>query len=257
MAPRLLTLAQWTGPDSWRSTLPHSCASHVFVWITRGQGRCLLAGRRQGLGVHTALAIPAGSLFALHPTGPLFGLTCLLPASGPSLLPDEPQLLRIADQKMQNELTALLEAMQREQNETRPFMPDALTAQGELLTVWLRRALVAEGEEEVITAGQRLVDAYCALVERDHNLGLPMQDYARRLGVTPTHLTRVCKAKCGMTALEILNGRVLYAARDMLERTPLPAKHIAARLGFNSAAYFSRFIQNHTGRPPRALRTAA
>ncbi|MEM9844925.1 MAG: AraC family transcriptional regulator, partial [Pseudomonadota bacterium] len=136
-------------------------------------------------------------------------------------------------------------------------MKDAMTAQGELLTVWLRRAMVAEETPAAPSASQRLVDAFCALVERDYTLGLPMQEYARRLGVTPTHLTRVCKATTGMTALEILTGRVLYAARDMLETTRLPANQIAARLGFRSAAYFSRFIHNHTGHPPRALRKAA
>lgn len=261
MAPRLLTLAQWTRSTPWRATLPHSCADHAFVWMTRGQGRCLIAGRRRGIGVHTALVLPAGSLFALQPASQnaaqSFGLVCLLPARGPALMPDEPQLLRIAEQRAQTDLTILLEAMQREQNEAKHFTDEALTAQGELLTVWLRRAMIADAGDEAPTASQRLVDAYCALVERDHSLGLPMQDYARRLGVTPTHLTRVCKAMTGMTALEILNGRVLYAARDLLETTRWPAKHIAARLGFRSAAYFSRFIHNHTGHAPRALRRAA
>ncbi|MEM6577548.1 MAG: AraC family transcriptional regulator [Pseudomonadota bacterium] len=261
MAPRLLTLAQWTRSTPWRATLPHSCEEHAFLWLTRGQGRCLIAGRRRGIGVHTALVIPAGSLFSLQPSSQngaqSFGLVCLLPKGGPTLMPDEPQLLRITEQRAQSDLTMLFEAMQREQNEARPFTGDAMSAQGELLTVWLKRAMVEETDPETPTASQRLVDAYCALVERDYTRGLPMQDYARRLGVTPTHLTRVCKATTGMTALEILTGRVLYAARDMLETTRLPAKQIAARLGFRSAAYFSRFIHNHTGHAPRALRQAA
>lgn len=261
MAPRLMTLAQWTRSTPWRATLPHSCEDQAFLWMTRGQGRCLIAGRRRGIGVHTALSIPAGSLFALQPSSQnsaqSFGLVCLLPARGPVFLPDEPHLLRITDQRAQTDMTQLLETMQREQNEAKPFMKDALTAQGELLTVWLRRAMVAEENVTPPTASQRLVDAYCALVERDHIHGLSMQDYARRLGVTPTHLTRVCKATTGMTALEILTGRVLYAARDLLETTRLPANQIAARLGFRSAAYFSRFIHNHTGHAPRALRKVA
>lgn len=261
MAPRLMTLAQWTRSTPWRATLPHSCPDHAFLWLTRGQGRCLVAGRRRGLGVHSALVIPAGSLFALQPAtqngAQSFGLVCLMPAGGPALLPDEPQLLRITDQRAQSDLTLLFETMQREQNEEKPFMGDALTAQGELLTVWLRRAMVADTETALPSASQRLVDAFCALVERDYARGLPMQEYARRLGVTPTHLTRVSKALTGMTALEILTGRVLYAARDMLETTRMPAKQIAALLGFRSAAYFSRFIHHHTGHAPRALRQAA
>jgi AraC family transcriptional activator of pobA len=81
-----------------------------------------------------------------------------------------------------------------------------------------------------------------------------MQDYARTLGVTPTHLTRTCKTCSGMTASDLLTRRLLHAARDLLETTNHPANRIAATLGFRSAAYFSRFVLHHTGQTPTALR---
>ena len=59
--PRIMTLAQWAGPARWQSELPHSRETHAFVWVTRGQGRCLLEGLRRGVGVHNALVIPAGT----------------------------------------------------------------------------------------------------------------------------------------------------------------------------------------------------
>ena len=57
-----------------------------------------------------------------------------------------------------------------------------------------------------------------------------------------------------MTAAELLVRRKLHAARVMLEDTDTAVQTIAAGLGFGSAAYFSRFIQHHTGRTPTALR---
>lgn len=256
--PELLTLAQWTGPGAWRATLPHSDPYHVFLWVTRGQGRCLIGGRRRGLAVHTALVLPAGSLFALDPGAQSFGLACRIPPGSGLLMPDEAVLLRVRDSRAQADLTTLLETMQREQNEARDFMDEALTAHAQLLTVWLRRTMINTPDGATApTAAHRLVEAYGALIERDYRTGKSMQDLARTLGVTPTHLTRVCKSTAGLTASAMLTGRTLHAARDLLETTRLPANQVAADLGFNSAAYFSRFILRHTGKSPSELRRSA
>jgi len=256
--PRLLTLAQWAGNANWTLELQHSDPMHACVWLTRGQGRCVIEGQRRGLGVHTALVLPAGTLFSLEMNKQNFGLVCLVPAHGPLLLPDEPVLLRIREVQAQAELTAILDAMQREQNTNRPFLDEALIAQGALLTVWLRRAMIEAGQDiSKPTASQRLVRAYCALIERDYASGKPMAEYARALGVTPTHLTRVCRSCAGQTAAALLTERSLHAARSALEHGTRPINQIAAELGFNSAAYFSRFVLHHTGLTPSALRKRA
>jgi len=203
--------------------------------------------------------LPAHTLFALEPGAQNCGLVCRIPPQSGLLLPDQPMLLRVRDPRAQAEMTTLLETMQREQNEARPFVDEAMRAHAALLTVWLRRVIMAKDTDtgESKTASHRLVDAYAALIERDFRSGASMQDMAKQLGVTPTHLTRVCNATAGMTAAKMLTGRILYAARDLLETTDRPANHIAAELGFGSAAYFSRFILNHTGKTPSDLRKSA
>lgn len=254
-APRLLTLAQWSGGAPWSLELVHSREEHALIWQTRGQGRCVIDGLRRGLAVHTALAIPAGALFSLELGAQNFGLVCLIPPQSGLLLPDIPTLLRIRDVQAQTELTAILEAMQREQNAARRFADEALRAQGALLTVWLRRAMIAhDAETKRPSAGERLLRAYMSLIARDFATGKPMADYARALGVTPTHLTRCCKHHAGRTAADLLTERVLHGARWALERGDRPVAQVAASLGFNSAGYFSRFVQHHTGLTPSALR---
>lgn len=256
---QIMTITQWTGTgnSAWRAELPHSSTKHALIWITKGQGRVLVDGVRRGLTVHSALVVPAGTLFSLDLGKQTFGTVCTIPAGGPMLMPDEPTLLRIRDVLAQADLTALLEAMQREQNAARPFMDEAMNAHAALLTVWLRRAIIDHAEDPVEpTAAQRLVMGYAALIERDYMTGQPMAEYARTLGVTPTHLTRACHAAAGMTASDMLTGRIVYAVRDLLETTDHPANRVASMLGFTSAAYFSRFVLQHTGRTPTALRRA-
>ena len=106
------------------------------------------------------------------------------------------------------------------------------------------------------SAAQRLAMAYCALIERDYTTGKPMSAYARTLGVTPTHLTRACRSSAGLTASELLTGRIVHAVRELLETTDHPANRVASMLGFRSAAYFSRFVLQHTGQTPTGLRKA-
>lgn len=252
--PRLMTLAQWAGGADWRANLPHSCADHALIWITRGQGIALVEGLRRGLGVHNALAIPVGTLFALDLGRQGFGHVCLIPPDCGLLMPDQPQHLRIRDVQAQTELTALFEAMSREQNADRPFTDEALHALGAQMTVWLRRAMIAHDPTTQDNAAERLVNAYASLIERDHASTRSMADHARTLGVTPTHLSRVCRQCSGLTAAELLTRRCLHAARDRLEQDSAPIRQVAADLGFGSAAYFSRFILHHTGLSPSDLR---
>ena len=227
---------------------------HALIWITRGQARATVEGLRRGIGVHNVMAIPANTMFSFEPGPQCFGLVCLIPQYGPVLMPDRPQHLRIREVHAQMELTALLDAMQRESNQARPFNDEALNAHAILMTVWVRRAMIDHEIEKKPTAAQRLVMAYSAMIEQDYRSGKPMADYARDLGVTPTHLTRTCKQCSGMTAADLLTQRSLHAARDMLETSGDSIRHVAVQLGFTSAAYFSRFILHHTGHSPSKLR---
>ncbi|MFD0857962.1 AraC family transcriptional regulator [Roseovarius aquimarinus] len=256
-APQILTFAQWSRGAPWRLGLPHSQPRHALIWVTRGQTRANLGGLRRGIGAHNALAIPAGTLFSLEVNPACYGQVCLIAPGGPALMPDTPELLRIRDGQSQGELTALLDAMTRESSAGRPFAGEARHALAIMVTVWLRRALIEQEAPPRPTAAQRLTTAYAALVEQDFATGQPMAAYARDLGVTPTHLTRSCKAACGLTAADLLVQRVLHRAREMLEDGDDAVRHVAAQLGFGSAAYFSRFIAHHTKLSPSELRRRA
>jgi len=253
-APQLMTLAQWARGAPWRLNLPHSQPRHALIWVTRGQARATVGGLRRGIGAHNALALPAGTLFSLDIGPACYGQVCLIAPGGPALMPDQPEHLRIREVQQQAELTSLLDAMTREASQGRPFADEAAQAQAILITVWLRRALIEQEIPPRPTAAQRLIMAYASLVEQNHRAGQPMASYARDLGVTPTHLTRSCKICCGLTAADLLVQRTLHAAREMLEDGDDAIRHVAAQLGFSSAAYFSRFIAQHTRVSPSELR---
>jgi len=133
-----------------------------------------------------------------------------------------------------------------------------MSAYAELAAIWIWRQMAAPTSDPVIgeSASRRLSRAYGARLVNAFDSGASMADHAAALGVTPTHLTRVCRAETGKTAAALLTERLLHAARTELLGSDVPVQDIARNLGFGSAAYFTRFIQQHTGRAPTALRRA-
>lgn len=254
----ILTLGQLSRGQDWRLQLAHDLAVHQLIWITRGQGRVLLEGRRRGIGAHNALFIPANTLFAIDLGRQSIGHVVMIPEGTPLRLPKIPRHLRIRDVEAQTELTQLTEATLREDQNPRPLRSDALEAHAALLSVWLRRQILHdEHVPDKINAAARLSKRYCELMPLRYRSGDRVATYADALEVTPTHLTRAVKAATGKTAADLLTERVLYEARRLLQETKEPAQNIARHLGFGSPAYFTRFIRQHTGAPPSQHRDAS
>ncbi len=254
---QIMTLAQLSQGKDWRMSLLHDRPSHLLIWITRGQGLLQLDGQRRGLGAHNAVFIPARSLFALDLGRQGFGQVVVIPDGTPLRLPQSPRHLRIRDVQVQTELTGMIEAAQREQQAPRPLSNDALEAHVALMSVWLRRQIMQDEHiPDRRNAGARLSARFCQMVSERFATGAPMATYAEVLDVTPTHLTRAVKAATGKTAADILTERVVFEARDLLATTDHSAQSIARHLGFGSAAYFTRFVQQHTGFAPSKLRPA-
>lgn len=254
---RLVTLSQLAQGGPWELELAHDRPYGMLIWVTRGQGVALLDGQRSGVGLHNALYIPAHHLISLDLGRQGYGQALLIPPGSGIVWPDNLYHLRIREVGAQSEMTALFEAMGREQSAARPLCQSAIDAHGALMAIWLRRQLGTAPPPAPDTAARRLVHAYCnRLCGPNASLGT-MAAHAQALDVTPTHLTRVCRAETGKTAATLLTERQLHAARNLLIATDVAVQDIARHLGFGSAAYFTRFIQRHSGQTPSALRRSA
>jgi AraC-like DNA-binding protein len=253
---RISSLQRMAQGGKWRVEAMRSYSRPLLLWFTRGQGRITVSGVTRGYGPHNAVFIPAGTMHGFDMLGHVFGHAIFFPRGVDLGLPSEPVHLRLRDGAVQAEITALVDAMERELNRGQPGMDRALYHHAGLIAVWLeRQAASAEHSAPARPkAANRLAEAYTALVERDFRSGKGVADYAAALGVTPTHLSRVCNETCGRPALGLLQDRVLFEARQLLRETDRPVKDIAQSLGFTSAAYFTRAFQARTGMTPSAFR---
>ena len=254
---QVMTLAQLSHGGLWQLEQLHRRDHHLFLWITRGQGRLLLHGLRRGFGAHNAIFVPAGKLVAMEVGRHIQGQALIVPNDGRVQLPDRTQQLRLQDGLAQAELTGLFDHLRRELHEHRPLMNEALNSFASLVSIWLRRQMQFQEPPPLASAAERIVRRFCDLLSEGFQSGRPMQDYAEDLGITPTHLTRVSRQCAGLTAADMLSQVVQHEARMMLTRTDLPINEIADQLGFGSAAYFTRFSQQHFGAAPSQIRKAA
>ena len=82
----------------------------------------------------------------------------------------------------------------------------------------------------------------------------PVAAYAKALGVSESALRHACAGVAGNSPAAMLDERALLEARRLLLYSNLSVGEIAFALGFEDAAYFSRFFSRHVGQPPSGWR---
>ncbi len=112
------------------------------------------------------------------------------------------------------------------------------------------------------SAAQRIVELFLNMLDSQFShfnntscieLIKPVQ-YAEKLCIHVNHLNRVVKKITGKTTTEIITGRMIEKAKELLNTTDLSIYEIADRLGFGEVASFSKFFRIHTGICPKVYR---
>ena len=252
---RMTPIPRLAAGGRWRVEAMRSYTSHLLLWFTRGQGRITVGGTTRGYGAHNAVFIPSGVMHGFEVSTQVFGTAVFIPRDLGSTLPLQPIHLRIRDAGPQSEITGVLDSLQRELDGTLPERIRAIHHHTGLLNVWLnRQILLHSSDSQAPDASARLTSRFTEMIEAQYHSGMNVSDYAKALGVTPTHLSRVCNQACGRPASTLLNDRVIFEARRLLSETKSPIQQVATELGFTSPAYFTRAFQHHTGLTPSAFR---
>jgi len=101
---------------------------------------------------------------------------------------------------------------------------------------------------------RQLVARFRAAIESGFRGNRSIPDYAKGLQVSESSLRNACLKSTGQPPIHLVHARVLLEAKRQLYYTARPVSEIAYELGFDDAAYFTRFFTRRAGISPRAFR---
>ncbi len=114
----------------------------------------------------------------------------------------------------------------------------------------VRRAESSSGSVGRSVTAQKIKE----LIDSTNGFNITLEDIAKQLFFTKTHIIRVFREEYQITPYEYILARKLRLAKDLLINTSLPVSEIAAYLNFCDAHYFTNFFRSRTGKTPREYR---
>ncbi|MBO9516190.1 MAG: helix-turn-helix domain-containing protein [Variovorax sp.] len=239
---------------------------HQFQLLTEGAMVGVLDGERHALRAPAAVMVAPGVVHSFVYDVDSTGVQVTVPSDAlASLSAHAPEIAARLQGNLVLDLSALpadaADCAQRfamlgdEFNARRAGRAEALQSHVTLLALWfLRHAEATTGSGRRQALRDTLVRRYRTLVELHFTEHQPLAFYAEALGVTPDHLSRVCRAVGSVSALDLLHERVALEAKRVLAHTGATVAEVAAQLGFEDVGYFSRFFKKVTGMAPSAYR---
>lgn len=153
-------------------------------------------------------------------------------------------------------LTQLKEKIQTEIYTEAPEKLFALKIYFELLYLELYREQVKSTSEAFRSNNRNLVyfQQFQESIRQHAQHLLSIKDFASALGITHTHLNRVCHHVAGKPALQVVQDFTLNEAKKYLLNTSYSISEVAYFLNFNDPAYFSRLFKKQVGVCPGEFR---
>jgi AraC family transcriptional regulator, transcriptional activator of pobA len=252
--------------------LPHVHDAFVQVlYLTAGSVEVLLNDARCTAHAPCLLVIPAQSVHGFHFSRDVEGPVVtaaqrFLESLAGLAMPELPPLIRrpavIPLQEQHRHAEVLMPLFLAIERESRTHALGQVAAGMSLLTaLMVQIARISQSVELPRLSGSSRkamqIEKFHALVDARFRTRVPMDAYASELGVTAGQLSRLCREVLGMSALDVVNARILHEAQRDLVYTSSTVKQLAASLGFEDEAYFGRFFRKHSGLSPREFRAKA
>lgn len=94
----------------------------------------------------------------------------------------------------------------------------------------------------------------CRYIKSHLEEDLSREEIAAHVGLSPEYVSRLFKQETGVNLVSYLQTVRLSTACDWLTHSGLSISEIAARLGYDNFAYFSKIFKKYTGLTPSAYR---
>jgi len=256
---------------NWRIRTHRHHDLHQFFWIEAGGGCAQIEGMNYDLSSQCAIIIPPFTIHSFTFEPETTGFVASLPTATLDRVFVDDVALRtslehpavLATQPLDHDWGGCVDmVMKRADDEFRGHevgRRTALLAHATLISLCFVRLMSEEANASTqATKDNRaiLVRRYLKQIEARFQTQRPLSAYAQELGVSTSHLSRVCRDVLGYSALTLLHNRILLEAKRKLAYTSLTVSEVAFALGFSDPAYFSRFFAAKMGKSPSVWRAS-
>jgi len=120
---------------------------------------------------------------------------------------------------------------------------------------WVARHKTSDQTPDSKVTDSHFIKKFKELIELHFAEHWQVNEYAKALSITPTHLSRLSRSATGGSALRMIEARMMREARRNLAYTNLSISNIAYTLGYTDPAYFSRVFTRDAGVSPKVFRS--
>lgn len=263
----LIDVARVSEMPSFLIDEPHALTFHDIMLVTRGRGSFWLDGHEYRVRAGAMFFTSPGQVRRWRVRG-LDGICLFFPAlfleeffSDAAFLHRLPYVHASFDKRSLHfpprasaAVRRRLLAMQRELKARRPDSVHLLRAGLYEALITFARAYATQYRVPSERAVHPMVLDFLARVDRQFRREHRVASYASELGVSPGHLSALCRRYLGRSAKSVIRQRIDVEARRMLLFSADSAESVGYALGFGDPSYFSRFFRAATGRSPSAFR---
>ncbi|MEX3853043.1 MULTISPECIES: helix-turn-helix domain-containing protein [Paraburkholderia] len=257
-------------PNDWHISAHRHDALLQILYIRSGSGYVLIESEKLTIEAPCLILLPAQTVhgFVFSPeidglviTAAQRALETISKAVSPGLMPvlQRPALIPVRPAIGERTLMPLFGLLEQEfRGSARGHIAAGMSL---MIALFVQ---VARLTDAALSAGATVNDRRAAQIKRLRELiaahvreHLPIDFYAGKLGVTAAQLGRICREELGHSPLSLVNDQLIREAQRDLVYSGSSIKQIAHALGFEDAAYFSRYFRKQTGVTPKEFQAAA
>ena len=107
-----------------------------------------------------------------------------------------------------------------------------------------------------LSKAEQIAKDFGQLVMQNYTTQRSVAWYAKKLGITPAHLSTITKQTSGKTCNEIITSMVIMDAKTQLKSTDFSIHDIAYSLNFTNMSFFGKYFKRYVGIGPLEYRNS-